>query len=73
MLDSEDKGRVEPEMAAAKLRESTNTAQEAASAGALLRRLDVSGVGFVTKGQFVRYVQTMLIAHSLHTIGEHDT
>ena len=73
MLDPEDIGRVEPEMAAAKLRESTNTAQEAAKAGALLRRLDVSGVGFVTKGQFVRYFQTMLVAHRFTLLDGHDT
>jgi hypothetical protein len=68
MLDPEDIGRVEPETATAKLRESTNNVQEAANAGALLRRLDISGAGFVTKGQFVRYVQTMLVAHSWHTV-----
>eukprot|EP00291_Cryptomonas_curvata_P029275 CAMPEP_0172205520 /NCGR_PEP_ID=MMETSP1050-20130122/32665_1 /TAXON_ID=233186 /ORGANISM="Cryptomonas curvata, Strain CCAP979/52" /LENGTH=934 /DNA_ID=CAMNT_0012884415 /DNA_START=185 /DNA_END=2989 /DNA_ORIENTATION=- len=72
MLDPDDIDRVEPETAAAKLRESAKTIQEAANAGALLRRLDVSGVGFVTKGQFVRYVQNMLVAHSWHTVSEHD-
>ena len=70
MLDPDDIGRVEPEIAAAKLRQSTKTIQEAANAGALLRRLDVSGVGFVTKGQFVRYVQTMLVAHSWHSVSD---
>ncbi len=69
-MDPDEIGRVEPEIAAAKLRESTNTIQEAANAGALLRRLDVSGVGFVTKGQFVRYVQNMLVAHSWHAVSE---
>ena len=68
MLDPADVGRVEPEVAAAKLRENLNSLEEASNAKALLRRLDISGVGFVTKGQFARYVHQMLVAHTLSRV-----
>ena len=68
MLDPADVGRVEPETAAANLRRDTITSQDTANIKHLLQRLDISGTGFVTKGQFARYVCNMLAAHSLQRL-----